>query len=143
MPGIELEVQLQLVNEKVKFAGNSRSNPEVVIDYFPPYGDGEGYTSLELLLLSFSSCVGTGLLTLLRGKLQKTVTFLKATAKGTMREQHPKALTQIRLELTIKSPDTTDADVQAMLSAAEKICPVWAMLKGNVEISTTYTLINP
>ena len=81
-----LKVELQLIDEKVKFLAKARTNPELVIDYFPPFGTGEGYTSLELLLASFSSCVSTTVLTILRAKMSKTISVLHVTANGTVRE---------------------------------------------------------
>ena len=137
----DLEVNLQTINDKIKFSAKSRSNPEVVIDYFPPFGDGEGYTPLELLLFSFASCVSSTLAILLRGKMRRNVSSIKATAKGKVREEHPKAISEIHLELCIYSEDTEESDVNKSLAALEdKICPVWAMLKGNVEIETEYTI---
>jgi len=137
-----LEVSLQTINEHVKFSAKARSNPEVIIDYFPPFGNGEGYTSLELLLFSFASCVSSTLAIILRSKMQRNVSSIKATAKGNVREEHPKALSKIHLELLIKSEDTQDSDVQKTLVALEdKLCPVWAMIKGNVEIETNFSIV--
>lgn len=136
-----LEVSLQTVNEKIKFSAKARSNPEVIIDYFPPLGDGEGYTSLELLLFSFASCVSSTLAIILRSKMQRNVSSIKATAKGKVREEHPKALSEICLELLIESKDTEETDVEKTLMALEdRLCPVWAMIKGNVVITTTFNI---
>jgi len=136
-----LEVNLQTINDKVKFSAKARSNPEVVIDYFPPFGNGEGYTSLELLLFSFASCVSSTLAIILRSKMQRNVSSIKATAKGKVKEEHPRALSEIQLELSIDSKDTEDSDVQKTLIALEdKLCPVWAMIKGNVKITTRYSI---
>jgi putative redox protein len=67
----EVTTSITLVNDKLNFSGTVEGNSPVSIDYTPPLGDSLGYTSLELLLLSFSSCVGTAMLTFLR-KMQKT-----------------------------------------------------------------------
>lgn len=140
----ELSVKLHSIDDKVKFSAVSRENPEVVIDYFPPFGTGEGYTSLELLLASAASCVGTLLVTQLRGKMGRTISSLSINASGIQRDTHPMALTHIRLEYVITSPDAQDAEVQRVLAIADdKLCPVLAMLKGNVEIEKTYSIINP
>ncbi len=136
-----LEVKLQLINEKLKFSAKARSNPEFVIDYFPPFGDGEGYTSLEVFLSSFCSCISSTVLTLLRAKMKKTISALNVVAKGSVREEHPKALTHIAVEMDITSPDVEKSDVQAALTIAEeKLCPVWAMIKGNVEVTVHYRI---
>jgi putative redox protein len=62
----QLQAAVELINNKVKFKGTAKSNIQVFIDYNQPIGDGEGYTSLELLLLSLASCSATSVLTLLR-----------------------------------------------------------------------------
>jgi len=136
-----LEVNLHTVNDKVKFTADSRNNPEITIDYFSPIGNGEGYTSLELLLLSLSSCIGSTLLTILRAIIHKNVDSLKVTAKGVVRDEHPKAFSHIQLEMLFKSQDVEEADLKkALVMAEEKLCPVWNMLKGNVEISVSYVI---
>jgi putative redox protein len=57
------------------------ANKPISIDYTPPLGDDLGYTSLELLLLSLSSCVGSSVLTFLR-KMKKTITGCKIYCRG-------------------------------------------------------------
>ncbi len=136
-----LEVSLKTVNDKVRFSATAGENPEVLIDYFPPFGDGEGYTSLELLLISFASCASTSVLGYLRSILKKNVSSLQAKADGAVRADHPKALKSINLALSIRSEDVVEDDVEMALKAAEgRICPVWAMLKGNVEISVSFSI---
>ena len=62
----ELTASIKLLNEKLHFEGVVDGNEPVSIDYTPPLGDNLGYTSLELLLLSLSSCMGSAILTFLR-----------------------------------------------------------------------------
>lgn len=135
-----LEISLCSVNSKVKFDACAPDKPNITIDYFPPVGDGEGYTSLELLMISFASCISTALLSLLR-TMRKTVTALSAHAKGVQREEHPKSLSAIDLTIILTSPDVEEADVRKALAfSEEKYCPVWAMLKGNVEIRVNFEI---
>lgn len=136
-----LEITLTSMDDKVQFSAQARSNPEVIIDYFPPFGTAEGYTSLELLLCSFSSCVSSTLAIILRNQMKRNVTSITARAKGYVKEEHPKALSKIQLELLIESPDTQESDVEKTLVVLEdKLCPVWAMIKGNVEVETMFTI---
>lgn len=62
----QLEVTVNLSNQKAKFTGVSRSNPPITFDYDPPPGDGQGYTGLEMLLMSLAACSGTSIVALLR-----------------------------------------------------------------------------
>ncbi|QHQ63391.1 OsmC family peroxiredoxin [Anaerocolumna sedimenticola] len=136
----QLIVTASLMNEKVKFKGVSRSNPEIILDYNPPIGDGEGYTSLELFLISLATCSGTSIAVLLR-KMRKDVSGLRINIKGDRREQHPTYFEKIHLEFNLVSKDAEDADFEKAIKLSEEsFCPVWNMVKNNVEISYEYNI---
>lgn len=133
-----LQVKLATIDENVQFRATARDNPEVVVDYFPPVGTGHGYTSLELLMLSFGSCVSTTILTLLRHRMQKTVHGISVSVAGNVRDSHPKALERMHVTLHLQARNLTEPEVRQALKAAEDtVCPVWAMLKGNVAVDFT------
>ena len=137
----ELNTSIILINDKLNFTGIVEKNIPVSIDYTPPLGDNLGYTSLELLLLSLSSCVGSSMLTFLR-KIKKTITGLEIHAKGIRKEDHPTGFKTILLEINLKSTDTVADDMEKVIKLSEETyCPVWSMLKGNVEIETKYNII--
>ena len=130
----ELEVSLQLVNEKLHFLGSNGTHEPVSIDYFPPAGDHLGHTSLELFLLSLASCAGSAILVILR-KTGKTVNGLHIRANGLRRQEHPTCFSEIILDLELVSADTLETDLdRAVALAEERLCPVWAMVKGNVPV---------
>lgn len=138
----ELAVSLKLLNDKLHFEGNVTGNEPISIDYIPPLGDNLGYTSLELLLLSLSSCLGSSILIFLR-RMKKEIADLNIHASGIRKEEHPTAFKTIQIMLNIKSVNTTAEDMDKVIKLSEDTyCPVWAMLKGNVEIKVSYT-INP
>lgn len=135
-----LNASVKLVNNRLKFEGLVENNEPVAIDYIAPLGDNSGYTSLELLLLSLNSCVGSAVLTFLR-KMKKTITGCEIHASGMRNENHPTGFKHIALNISIYSPDITDAEMNKVIQMSEdKYCPVWAMLKGNVEIEIRYTI---
>jgi putative redox protein len=137
----QLEAAVELINNKVKFKGTAKSNDPVFIDYNQPVGDGEGYTSLELLLLSLASCSATSVVTLLR-KMKKNISGLKVNANGVRRETHPTAFEKISLEFIVECGDTAVEDIQKAIKLSEEtFCPVWAMLKNNVEINAKYRIV--
>jgi len=139
------QVTVDLTNDKVQFTGVSQSNPDnsIVFDFFPPIGDGQGFNGLELLLMSLAGCSGTTVVCLLRD-IGKKVSGLKVKAKGIRRDQFPATFEKILLEFALTSNDAEDADLQKAIELAEaSICPVWQMLKGNVEITTEYKLTAP
>ena len=137
----ELHASVKLVNNKLLFEGAVVGNEPISIDYIPPLGDNMGYTSLELLLLSLSSCVGSAVLTFLR-KMQKTITACEISAVGTRREEHPTGFKTILLFIKLHSPDTSEAELNKVLKLSEETyCPVWAMLRGNVEMKIHSSII--
>ena len=123
-----------LINDKLNFKGIVENNVPISIDYTPPLGDNLGYTSLELQLLSLTSCIGSSILTFLR-KMRKTIIGCEINAKGIRKEEHPTCFKTIFIEINVNSPDVTAEDLDKVIKLSEDTyCPVWAMLKGNVEI---------
>jgi putative redox protein len=138
----ELNASIVLINDKLHFNGLVENNAPVSIDYISPLGDDAGYTSLELLLLSLSSCVGSAILTFLR-KMRKNITGLEIVSRGIRRSEHPTDFETIYLEIKLKSSDTTDNDLKKVLKLSEDTyCPVWAMIKGNVEVVINQQIIS-
>lgn len=138
----ELVTSISLVNDKLHFQGTVDGNQPVSIDYTPPLGDNLGYTSLELLLLSLSSCLGSSVLSLLR-RMEKSVAGCEIRAHGTRRTGHPTSFERIVLEIDLHSADTAEDDLEKVLKLSEdKFCPVWDMVKGNVEIALKYQIIS-
>ncbi len=131
----KLTVKLHSLDNKVKFGATARNNPQIVTDYFPPIGTEQGYAPLELLMISFASCTCTALLTLLRNRKRKVVDGISVELEGIVREEAPKIVERMNMILNIKASDLTEQEVREMLQVAEEqVCPVWAMIKGNVEV---------
>jgi putative redox protein len=138
----EMNTSIVLVNDRLNFEGIVGDNSPVSIDYIPPLGDNDGYTSLELLLLSLSSCVGTAVLTFLR-RMKKTITGFEIISRGIRKEEHPTGFKTIFLEININSPDVTGDDLDKVIKLAEETyCPVWSMMKGNVEINIKHVVFS-
>lgn len=129
-----------MLDKKVHFSCSARENQPVAVDYYPPVGDGQGYTSLELFLISLSTCVSTAVLIVLR-KMHKDIQYYEVKASGVRRENHPTCFETVTLDFKIKSPDITKEDVDKALKLSEaSICPVWAMIKGNVTVKTNIVI---
>lgn len=137
----EIAVSVELTNEKVRFVGTAKANPPIYCDCIPPIGDGEGYTGLELLLVSLAVCSSTTVVSLLR-KMRRSITGFDVQARGIGRDQHPKTFEKIFLEFVLHSPDAQEADLhKAIQLTEEKFCPVWSMLKNNVEVIPSFSII--
>jgi putative redox protein len=139
----ELTATVELINTKLNFSGSVEgNNAPVSIDYTPPLGDNLGYTSLELLLMSLSTCIGSSVLTFLR-KMNKTISGCHIHANGIRKQEHPTGFSRINVVINVTSPDVTDTDMIKVIKLSEDTyCPVWSMLKGNVEVETTFVIKN-
>ena len=136
----ELTTSINLLNEKLHFEGNVNGNDPISIDYIPPLGENLGYTSLELFLLSLSSCLGSSVLTFLR-RMRKTISGFEIISNGIRKEEHPTGFKTVTLQLIIKSPDVTAVDLDKVIKLSEETyCPVWSMIKGNIDIVVKYTI---
>ncbi len=143
MSELQEEVTVRLINHKVQFTGVSNANPDqpITFDYKPPIGDGLGYNGLELLLMSFSGCSATAIVYILR-KMGKTVSGLEVNAKGIRKEQPPIKFAKIFIEFILNSKDVRDADIQKAITLAEQsVCPVWQMIKNNVDVVPEYKIV--
>ncbi len=136
-----VEIQMELINQKVKFTGISNTNQEtpVTIDYLPPLGDGEGFLGLELLVMSFAGCVSTGIVGLLR-RMNKTDFAYKMNIIGIKKEQ-PLSLEKINFTVIVESKDVSDDELQNVIKKAEEISPVWIAIRNNVEVDWQYRII--
>lgn len=138
----ELNASISLINDRLHFKGTVEGNEQISIDYIPPLGDNLGYTSLELLLLSLSSCLGSAMLTFLR-RMQKNIIGFEIISKGIRKEEHPTGFKTIMIQINIKSSDVTEDDLNKVIKLSEDTyCPVWSMLKGNVEINITKNIVS-
>lgn len=137
----QLEVAVRLTNEKVQFTGTSMSNPDLPVkfDYLPPIGDGQGYRGLELLLMSFTGCVSTSIVFMLR-RAGKEISGFSIKATGYNRAQ-PLSLEKINLLVTLESKDTEIEELREIVRQAENLSPVWLAIKNNIEVTTVCRLI--
>jgi putative redox protein len=136
-----LSVKMHTIDDKAKLSATAGNYPELIIDYSPPVGTEAGYNSMELLMISFGSCLGTTVVDLLRRKRKKTVTGMSVAVEGIPRSGVPKSLESMTVDLRLKSPDVSDADArQAIAESEERVCPIWAMVKGNVTVNVNVTI---
>lgn len=134
-----LSASVVLLNEKLHFQGIVEGNQPVSIDYTPPLGDKLGYTSLELFLLSLSSCAGSAILVLLR-RMNKQIEKFEITSVGQRKVNHPTGFETITMLVKIESPDVVSANLEKVLERIEAICPVLSMLDKEVKTTISFRL---
>lgn len=134
------ELSVTAVRESLMCFHASTGEHTVCLDY--PLGPGAtaGPTPLEMILTSLAVCAGSTL-GLLLDRMKQPVTGLTVEARGKRRDEHPTVLTEIALEFVISGGEVApDKVTQALTIAEEQLCPVWAMLKGGTEISTSFRI---
>jgi putative redox protein len=140
MMGELREAKVVLTDGKMHFVGSTRDCTDIHIDYPPPHGEGMGHTSLELFLMSLASCSGSSVAVVLR-KMGKQFSKLSVSASGVRREKHPTSFEQIRLTFGIVSDEIDDESIKKAIKISEEtLCPVWAMIKNNVEIIPEFSI---
>lgn len=138
----ELTTTIKLVNDRLNFIGTVGENTPISIDYIPPIGDNLGYTSLELFLLSLTSCLGSAVLTFLR-KMNKAITNCEINATGTRRVEHPTGFKEINVDIKLESENISENEMLKVIKMSEETyCPVISMIKGNVNIKVNYKILN-
>jgi len=134
-----LTASVKLLNEKLHFEGKVEGNQPISIDYTPPFGDNLGYTSLELFLLSLSSCAGSAILVLLR-KMNRQIERFEITSVGERKVNHPTGFETITMLVKIESLDIVSSDFEKVLERIEAICPVLSMLDKGVKTTINFEL---
>lgn len=139
--GNVLEATAELVNDKLLYKCVTGDNPPIYTDYIPPLGDGGGYMPLQLFLVSMAACTGGVVAPFLR-RMGKQVNGLKIQAMGTRRTEHPTGFERIEMDIELKSADATEEDLKKVVQMAkDTYCPVWSMIKGNVEVVTALRVL--
>ena len=122
------------------FEGRAEFAHEVPIDFGPPLGIGAGIKPMELTLMSLAACSGQTVISLLE-KMRQDVKSFSVRAEGKRQEDHPRVFTEIHLEYRVEGPALDRALVEkAVRLSEEKYCPVWAMLKKNVAVSSSISI---
>lgn len=129
----EIKVSLELIDKKMKFQGCSENKEFIKTNYI--HGEiSIEHTPLELFLISLSSCLGGTVSALLRTQ-NKDIKKLIIESKSKREKEHPTGFKKILIKLYLESNNTDIKELEAVIKIAEeKICPVWSMIKGNVEI---------
>jgi putative redox protein len=68
---------------------------------------------------------------------------LEIHSRGIRKEEHPTGFKTIFVEINLKSSDVNSDDLNKVIKLSEETyCPVWAMIKGNVEVDVKYKIIS-
>ena len=124
------------------FVGKADSNHWVVIDSKKEFGSDAAAHPMELVLLALGSCSGCDVVSILKKK-QVPLKGFEIHIDAERAETHPKVFTKINLQYVFYGKELNPLHLQRAIDLSqEKYCPVSAMLKPSVKISTSYRIID-
>lgn len=134
-----LKAQAELTDGGMRFECTAGDSYKIDIDYS---GSGRGTTSLEVFLSSLCSCLAATFAAMIQRDGTK-IDELVVSADGSRRQRHPRSFEIIDIDVKIKSPGADREYIEKALEAAHvKICPVSAMISGNVQVNYNLMLEN-
>lgn len=128
--------------EGCSFIGKADSNHWVPIDSKKEYaGSGAAAHPMELVLLALGSCTGCDVVSILRKK-KAPVEDLEIHLTAERSETHPKVFTTIHIEFIFRGIGLNPLHLERAIELSQKnYCPVSAMLKPTVSITTSYRIL--
>jgi len=130
-------------NGKRRFVGWDLAGHGVVMDARSDYGgDGSGVRPVELVLYGLAGCTAMDVISILEKKRQ-VVTDLDLVVSGIPRtDDYPKIYTRIEVEYVVTGIGVKpEAVARAIELSEEKYCSVKGMLGPQVEVVTSYRVL--
>jgi putative redox protein len=125
-----------------QFIGKADSNHWIPIDNKKEhFGTEAAARPMELILLALGSCTGCDVVSIL---LKKKVSLkgLEIYIDAERAETYPKVFTKIHVEFVFIGKDLNTTHLQRAIELSyQKYCPVSAMLKASVPISTSFRIV--
>jgi len=127
--------------ERCSFVGKSDSNHWVPIDSKKEFGADAAAHPMELVLLALGSCSGCDVVSILTKK-QVLLSGFEVHVDAERSVSYPKIFTRIHVEYIFYGKNLNTTHLQRAIDLSqEKYCPVSAMLKASVPITTSYKII--
>jgi putative redox protein len=129
--------------EGCSFIGKAESNHWVPIDSKKEFLGSDAATHpMELVLLALGSCSGCDVVSILEKKKVRLTDF-EVLIDAERSETHPKVFTKIHLEFVFFGHDLNPVHLKRAIELSqEKYCPVSAMLKPSVSLTTSYRIVD-
>ncbi len=122
--------------QALTFSGQTESGYQQTMD-----GNGEAISPMESVLLAVGACSSIDVVDILK-KRRLTVHDCECDLTAERADQPPRVFTAIHAHYKVKGDNLSDKDVdRAVALSAEKYCSVMLMLKGNVNITTSYEIM--
>ena len=129
--------------EGCSFIGKAESNHWVPVDSKKEFAGYDAATHpMELVLLALGSCTGCDVVSILEKKKVRLTGF-NVHIDADRSETHPKIFTKIHLEFVFFGMGLNPVHLKRAIELSqEKYCPVSAMLKLSVPITTSYRIVD-
>ena len=123
-------------DKDLTFTGTTDSGYNTVMD-----GNGNAVSPMESVLVAIGACSSVDVVDILKkGRFDITACYCELEANRA--EEPPRVFEKVHAHYTVSGKGITDkALARAVQLSAEKYCSVMLMLKGNVDITTSYTLV--
>lgn len=134
-----MKVDLKYIEDKVFETVNESGN--VLKMDMKDAGEKEFQSPTQLLLSATVGCAAVDIVSMIKKK-RKTFIDLKAEARGTRRDEHPRKFVDIHIKYTLTSPDTTKEELARVVAlAVEKYCSVAASLDPDIQLTHSSEVI--
>ena len=136
-----MKVQLKRVDQAFHFSGTGSDNIPVQIDASESVGGHHaGARPMELLLISLASCSAIDIILILQKQKQIPESF-DISVEGKRRENEiPSVFESIHVHYSISGDLKENKVARAIDLSMEKYCSVTAMLRPNVEITSSFSV---
>jgi putative redox protein len=126
----------------LKFGGISQFGREISVDSVRKVGGNEdGYMPMELVLFALAGCTGIDVICIAK-KMRQEVNKLKINIRAEQRDEHPRSFTKAHIEYIFTGKNLEPGKVEKMISLSEdRYCSVSASMSGNVEITSSYRIV--
>jgi putative redox protein len=137
------EVSVRWLDE-MRFEAHTHPDQVNPLDTKPEHGGQEaGTRPVDMLLVSLAGCTGMDVLSILKKKRQPLTGF-EVQVSGTQADEHPRVFTDIHVLYIVEGDGVSPRAVERAMELSEtKYCPVWAMLRDTVNITSRYEIRQP
>lgn len=124
-------------SKDLTFTGTTDTGYKTVMD-----GSGNAVSPMESVLLAVGACSSIDVVDILK-KGRHEIESCECELSAERADTPPRVFTKIHAHYKVLGNGISEkALARAVQLSAEKYCSVMLMLKGNVEISTSYTLVD-
>lgn len=129
--------------EGLQFVARDDRGHAFVVDTTPEVGGlNQGFTPGRLLLTALAGCTAMDIISILQKKKQEVTSF-EVEVWGEQAPEHPKRYVKMRVNYKVQGRDIDpQAVARAIELSEEKYCVVRATLTPQVEISSSYQVLN-